>query len=418
MNAQFLYEDGQGNIMNEQNTEKTLASDEGEQHSDPINSTEMQSESRPNNEEEGIDARKKLKKRQARSVYTDQEKESFFKLKFEKCLSASAAAKQLGINARTAQRWSQEYDKDPDGVFDNKKRKTERKPALQEEHKRYLQDYIDENPTAVLDEVMDNLTRTFGGPKISKSSVYNFLTTDCSLAINRVPSHRVDSNEIIQQGYEWALKLKQSYVDFLTNCVFINESAFHINMRRSLAWSRKGNSTAANTPANKAKATTIFGAISASRLIKVTLGMPQLAKEAIIDYQSAESNRGSIVAGHYLNFIKSTLDEMDKHPEMKGYYLVMDNAPVHNLKDIGEYVNSRGYRYVYLPLYPLDINPMELFWTVAKNKIKRSRLTENETISSRIKDACDSLTPDDFQGFVHHSVSCIDKIVEKELNCQ
>ncbi|KAG1251501.1 hypothetical protein G6F68_012241 [Rhizopus microsporus] len=180
-----------------------------------------------------------------------------------------------------------------------------------EEHKRYLQDYIDENPTAVLDEVMDNLTRTFGGPKISKSSVYNFLTTDCSLAINRVPSHRVDSSEIVQQGYEWALKLKQSYVDFLTNCVFINESAFHINMRRSLAWSRKGNSTAVNTPANKAKATTIFGAISASRLIKVSLGMPQLAKEAIIDYQSAENNRGGIVAGHYLNFIKSTLDEMD-----------------------------------------------------------------------------------------------------------
>lgn len=34
-------------------------------------------------------------------LYTDQEKVRFFNLLFEKCLCASAAAKQLGIHART-----------------------------------------------------------------------------------------------------------------------------------------------------------------------------------------------------------------------------------------------------------------------------------------------------------------------------
>ncbi|EIE92241.1 hypothetical protein RO3G_17048 [Rhizopus delemar RA 99-880] len=29
-----------------------------------------------------------------------------------------------------------------------------------------------------------------------------------------------------------------------------------------------------------------------------------------------------------------TLDEMDKHPHMKGYYVVMDNAPIHTHENI------------------------------------------------------------------------------------
>jgi hypothetical protein len=36
--------------------------------------------------------------------YTVQDKARFFDLKIEKCMSASAAAKQLGIHVRTAQR--------------------------------------------------------------------------------------------------------------------------------------------------------------------------------------------------------------------------------------------------------------------------------------------------------------------------
>jgi hypothetical protein len=34
------------------------------------------------------------------------------------------------------------------------------------------------------------------------------------------------------------------------------------------------------------------------------------------------------VTGHYKNFIQKTMDEMDCIPEMKRYYIVMDNAPI------------------------------------------------------------------------------------------
>ncbi|KAG1464724.1 hypothetical protein G6F56_005024 [Rhizopus delemar] len=415
MNAQFRYEDGRGNIT-KQNSSII------EQVQVPISSSSVVEESESQdvavqNEENATAEKGNGQKRNSRSVYSDEEKESFFKLKLEKCLSASAAAKQLGINARTAQRWSQEYDKDPDGVFDNKKRRIERKPTLQEVHKLFLQGYIDDNPSAVLDEVMNQMSAIFTGPKISKSSVYNFLTTECSISIKRAKIPQIGNvhPETIQQSYEWAIDMKQSFVDFLTNCVFLDETAFYINMRRSMAWSRKGNAGVANSSVTRAKATTLLGAISATRLIKISLGMPQLSKESMIDYQSAESNTVGVVAGHYLNFVKATLDEMDHHPEMKGHYLVMDNAPVHNSKEIGEYINSRGYQYIYLPSHPDNLNPMKQFWSLVKSNVKRSRFSGDDTIMTRIKESCDSLSSDDFQGFVQRSALCIEQIITRDL---
>lgn len=48
--------------------------------------------------------------------YSDQDRVIFFKLLFERCMSAAAAAKQLGIYVRTAQNWAKQYEKDPDSA--------------------------------------------------------------------------------------------------------------------------------------------------------------------------------------------------------------------------------------------------------------------------------------------------------------
>ncbi|KAI8890512.1 hypothetical protein K501DRAFT_142631, partial [Backusella circina FSU 941] len=50
---------------------------------------------------------------------------------------------------------------------------------------------------------------------------------------------RNDENAI-QARYEWAVKVVDSDMNFLRNCVFIDESGFHVNMNRSDAWAPKG----------------------------------------------------------------------------------------------------------------------------------------------------------------------------------
>ncbi|ORE07710.1 hypothetical protein BCV72DRAFT_325665 [Rhizopus microsporus var. microsporus] len=175
--------------------------------------------------------------KRAYTLYTDQDKVRFFKLMFEKVMSASAAAKQLGIHVRTAQRWAQMYKTDPDSVF-IKHKKTGRSRILQEEHKQVALEYIDENPSAVLEQVMERLLQNFQDLKVSKSTVYNFVRTEYNLSLKKAQFQPVDRNseEKIQERFDWVHKWERTDMDFRTNCVFLDESASHINLKRSMAW--------------------------------------------------------------------------------------------------------------------------------------------------------------------------------------
>ncbi|KAG1474144.1 hypothetical protein G6F56_000524 [Rhizopus delemar] len=92
--------------------------------------------------------------------YIVQDKARFFDLKMEKFLSASAAAKQLGIHIRTARRWIKQYNKCPDSIFDSCNR-VDRKCILTDEYKRSIVSFIDTNPSAAVDELTEYLLKRF-----------------------------------------------------------------------------------------------------------------------------------------------------------------------------------------------------------------------------------------------------------------
>ncbi|CEG78228.1 hypothetical protein RMATCC62417_12866 [Rhizopus microsporus] len=193
---------------------------------------------------------------------------------------------------------------------------------------------------------------------VSRSTVYNFMTTQCNL-IKQAQFQPVERNneEKTQQRYDWVQKWQQTDLDFTTNCVFLDESAFHINLKRDMAWSKKGIPVIATVPTMKVNAASILGAISATGLINVSLRVPKCIKKRKVGRGTDGYSIGT-VTGHYLSFLKATLNEMDKYSEMKGHYLVMDNAPIHSLTDIGKYIHSQEYRYVYLPPYSPKLNPI------------------------------------------------------------
>ncbi|KAG1177722.1 hypothetical protein G6F70_008548 [Rhizopus microsporus] len=73
---------------------------------------------------------------------------------------------------------------------------------------------------------------------------------------------------------------------------------------------------------------------------------------------------------------------------------------------VAKYVESRGYRCVHLPSYSSEFNPIEQFWSVVKNNVKRNRFLETETLIIRISEALNSLKLNDFKCFVWHSHKC------------
>ncbi|KAG1140234.1 hypothetical protein G6F37_007192 [Rhizopus arrhizus] len=300
MNIQFLYENGEGSVVDEHGSPKPMyyIVDEDQFRLEALSSHTQYLAQLPLVSEKVIEAM--------------QDKARLFKLLFEKCLSATAAAKRLGIHVCTAQKWAEQYERDPNSIFE-KRRKTGRPHILNEEHKKVILECIDANPSVVLDDVMKQLRQSFTELKVSK---------------------------------------RKTDMDFMSNCVFLDESAFHINLKHSMAWSKKDFPAVVTVPKTRAKTTTIFGAISAQGLIKCSPKLPQSPS-------NKKRKRGEVagcvskgtVTGHYVSFLKATMDEMDKYPHMKDHYLVMDNAPIHTSIDIAKYVKSRGCRCTYLPPY-------------------------------------------------------------------
>ncbi|KAL1935133.1 hypothetical protein VTP01DRAFT_4273, partial [Rhizomucor pusillus] len=89
-------------------------------------------------------------------------------------------------------------------------------------------------------------------------------------------------------------------------------------MKHTRAWSKKGSPAVVTVPTTRAKTTSILGAISASGLIKVSSRIPRPNKKRKADQESEILTTGT-VTGHYISFLKETLDEMDKYPHMKGH---------------------------------------------------------------------------------------------------
>ena len=92
----------------------------------------------------------------------------------EKCLKAAAAARMLDIHERTAQKWWSRYQKE--GVFSFKEgKKSGPTPALGNQHKTFLINYMDESPSAVVDQAMETLMEEFEGLSVKKTAVHKFI---------------------------------------------------------------------------------------------------------------------------------------------------------------------------------------------------------------------------------------------------
>jgi hypothetical protein len=120
------------------------------------------------------------------------------------------------------------------------------------------------------------------------------------------------------------------------------------------------------------------------------------------------------VTGHYMRFISKTLDEMDKFPEMKGFYIVMDNAPIHTSQDITTMIEARGYKAIYLPPYSPELNPIENFWSIVKGAVKRSQFQDTEDLKTRITEAGRSVSRKALHKIANHPVNNFQKCLNKE----
>lgn len=106
----------------------------------------------------------------------------------------------------------------------------------------------------------------------------------------------------------------------------------------------------------------------------------------------------------YWKHVSNILDVTNKLPEMKGFYLVMDNALIHISDKLDKMIISRGYKYVYLLLYSSELNPIDQFWSIVKNKVKCSEFDDIEDLELGFCDACDDVPARHLKTFIQKSL--------------
>lgn len=71
-------------------------------------------------------------------------------------------------------------------------------------------------------------------------------------------------------------------------------------------------------------------------------------------------------------------------------------------------------RCVYLPPYSPELNPIEQFWSLVKNRVKRSKFNDKEDLFTRIRDACNEVPREIIAKSVEHSAGALEKCRNKQ----
>ena len=212
--------------------------------------------------------------RKTYNTYTGKQKAFFLYFLNFKLLEAASAGEQAGIHARTAQVWAKRMSEDPEwDIYEKLTNKVNRaKSQLQEEHKHSLTNLFDEQPQVTRKDAVDDLTTAFEGFSLKESQIGTFIKNGCNLMVKRItrPSVARNPEETLIKRKEWA----DTDMDYLSNCIFVNESAFDINMRPSKARSAKGTPAIVTTPTTRTVSHTTLGVISAMGVVNIEIRLP------------------------------------------------------------------------------------------------------------------------------------------------
>ncbi|CEI95284.1 hypothetical protein RMCBS344292_09474 [Rhizopus microsporus] len=160
-----------------------------------------------------------------------------------------------GISERRAQKWAKKLEGDKGwNIFEKQTNLVNRpKSQLDDRHKLHLLDFYDNWPQVRIVDTMDSLTQKFSD-----------LSLTTQLAARNSPTK-------IQDRKDWVIKWSATDMNYLENCIFIDESRFNINMRPPNGWLLKGKPAVTDIPTDRAVSHTVLSTITAKFVVSMEL---------------------------------------------------------------------------------------------------------------------------------------------------
>ncbi|KAI8890164.1 hypothetical protein K501DRAFT_168947 [Backusella circina FSU 941] len=166
------------------------------------------------------------------------------------------------------------------------------------EHKDFLVEPFDKDPAATIEDAIEELSAHFEGIKIGSTTVHGFLKVDMNFIFKRATFHAEKRNneENVEERYKWATEIVNSGVNFLRNCIVIDESGFHVNLKRTGAWGLKGKTSVIEVENSQSVSHTILGSISVYGVIHTSVRMPNLLTSQLVSV-SVDKKKERLISG-------------------------------------------------------------------------------------------------------------------------
>jgi transposase len=161
------------------------------------------------------------------------------------------------------------------------------------------------------------------------------------------------------------------------NLVFLDESGCNTDMTRRYAYAQGGSRAVDSAPLSKPKNTTILSSIQLDGSLHYTTFSGGTTVEKFNQY----------LVNDLLPYL---------NPDS---VLVMDNMKSHHAKAIKQLLEKAKVRYIFLPPYSPDLNPIENLWSKVKALLRKFKARTLETLPDAIQRAFRAVTLSDCSGW-------------------
>lgn len=159
--------------------------------------------------------------------------------------------------------------------------------------------------------------------------------------------------------------------------VFLDESGCNTDMTRRYARSVGGSRAVDAVPLNTPTNTTILSTIQLDGKAWYTTFC------------------GGTTAVRFLDYLEQVLlPHLDRNA-----VLIMDNMPSHRAKPVRELLDRENIRYIYLPPYSPDLNPIEKMWSKIKAILRKYKVRSAATLPDAIDRAFACISSTDCMGW-------------------
>lgn len=163
----------------------------------------------------------------------------------------------------------------------------------------------------------------------------------------------------------------------VNHLIFLDESGVNTNMTRHYARSKTNERAVDSAPVNTPRGTTILSSIRLN------------GKSAHTVYQGGTT--AERFAEYLENILLPTLSEND--------VIIMDNMRTHHAKVVKGILDASGIKYLYLPPYSPDLNPIEKMWSKIKAYLRKVKVRTASELPGAIEKAFSTVRPPDCSGW-------------------